>query len=188
MAAYEAWSQAAGVAFVIAACMAAAVVAGASVGLARYAGTEVHHLQDWREDHSLRHHVAAALWLRVPVGARWVIVRAIHRAMPSLCWCELVDAAHALPDSRGCLCATPLPFVSRIRPGMVDRCYCTPWPADVAATLLAEWDLDRDALDHAQLCEAYPHECEFDDAYDTPDPWGRSRRVCLTHTNEGKHP
>lgn len=53
---------------------------------------------------------------------------------------------------------------------------------------LTEWDLDVDALDHAQLCEAYPGECDFDDVYDTPDPWGPSRRVCLTHTTEGKHP
>lgn len=52
---------------------------------------------------------------------------------------------------------------------------------------LTEWDLDHDTdLDDATtLCDAYPHECEWDDVHHTPDPWGPTTRVCHTHHREG---
>lgn len=80
----------------------------------------------WLQYHSLRHHAAAWLWLKVPSNARWAVVYRIHKAMPSLCWCDLVDAALAERELTGCLCDTRIPVARRVKPDEVGVCYCAP--------------------------------------------------------------
>lgn len=88
-------------------------------------------LAAYRLDHSIRRHVAAWLWLKVPEMTRWSVVNRIHAAMPDLCWCDLVDAAMAERGRAGCLCEVDLPVARRLTAEDYGKCYC-PSPADRA--------------------------------------------------------
>lgn len=80
----------------------------------------------WLQTHSLRHHVAAWLWLKVPETWRWTAVTRVHKAMPDLCWCDLVDGALAKRDPSACLCDVSLPVARRLKPEDYGKCYCSP--------------------------------------------------------------
>ena len=87
----------------------------------------------WWDEHLIRRHVAAWLWIHaIPSRLRWRIIERI--ASDRRDWCELVDTALRADQwgdwkddysgEWGCLCDFPLPWdAGPIRPGW---CYCTP--------------------------------------------------------------
>lgn len=60
-----------------------------------------------------------------------------------------------------------------------------PAPEVAPAEQLTEWDITTTPHDPATLCDAYPHECDPEQAHTTGDPWGPTVRTCLTHDTEG---
>lgn len=97
-------------------------------------------VREWLSWHSVRAHVAAPIWVRVPEKWRWAIVYRLDRSR-HLCWSSLVEAALTtgreddacdVPTPLGCGvgdCATTCHYmggqVRHDHEGVHDcRCYC----------------------------------------------------------------
>lgn len=62
----------------------------------------------WLRQHSIRHHIVAPIWVRIPEKWRWKIVHRLDRSQRR-CWSSLVDAALVYhPDDDACDVPTPL--------------------------------------------------------------------------------
>jgi hypothetical protein len=55
----------------------------------------------WLREHSIKAHLLAPIWLRVPERWRWRIVDRLNRAQ-GRCWSSLVDAALAEREDDAC--------------------------------------------------------------------------------------
>lgn len=64
-------------------------------------------MKTWLTYHSLRDHLVAPIWLRVPAKWRWRIVHHLDRS-DKRAWCSLVDAALAEREDDACDVRTPL--------------------------------------------------------------------------------
>jgi len=51
--------------------------------------------------HSIRAHVVAPVWLRLPARVRWAVVHLLNRSRRQ-CWSDLVDAALAPHEDDAC--------------------------------------------------------------------------------------
>lgn len=60
----------------------------------------------WFNDHSLRLHVVAPIWLRLPGKWRWAIVSQLNKS-PDRCWADLVSAAMPHKEQDACDVRTP---------------------------------------------------------------------------------
>ena len=71
----------------------------------------------WRRlrPHSLRAHLLAPIWKRIPEKQRWTVVHWLNKST-HYCWCDLVDAALCWHNDDSC--DTALPTHS----GKNDRC------------------------------------------------------------------
>lgn len=55
----------------------------------------------WLQDHSVKAHIMAPIWLRVPEKRRWMVVYWLNRSQRQ-CWSDLVSDALAWPESDPC--------------------------------------------------------------------------------------
>lgn len=60
--------------------------------------------------HSIRAHVVAPIWARVPEKTRWRIVAWLNRSQ-GRCWCDLVDAAMCWHHDTDDACGVPTPLI-----------------------------------------------------------------------------
>jgi hypothetical protein len=71
--------------------------------------------RDWLALHSVRSHIVAPIWLRIPEKHRWTIAHWLNRSRRT-CWADLVDDALARPESDPCDVHIPsLPGVRKPR-------------------------------------------------------------------------
>lgn len=66
----------------------------------------------WLQHHSLRSHLLAPIWLRVPEKHRWTVVSRLNKSRRQ-CWCDLVDAALACHERDACDVSVPGPRSER---------------------------------------------------------------------------
>jgi hypothetical protein len=64
------------------------------------------NLRRWLAWHSVRSHIVAPIWLRIPEKRRWDVVSLLNRSRRQ-CWSDLVSAALACPEDDACDVHTP---------------------------------------------------------------------------------
>jgi hypothetical protein len=72
----------------------------------------------WLRYHSVRSHLVAPIWRRVPERVRWEIVHHLNKSQHR-CWCDLVDAALCQREDDACDVSIPPrreaePYCSRV--------------------------------------------------------------------------
>lgn len=64
-------------------------------------------LRLWFQDHSIRQHLLAPIWVRIPEKRRWDVVHWLNKS-DRRCWCDLVEAALVYREKDDC--DTRIPF------------------------------------------------------------------------------
>src|SRR5690348_15404005 len=73
-------------------------------------------LKDWLEWHSIRSHIMAPIWLRIPEKSRWTVVHWLDKSRHQ-CWADLVSDALACREKDACDVHVP-----RLRGERAPRC------------------------------------------------------------------